>query len=208
MNSREAGPGMGKLLLVWAGIGLQSFGGGASTTFLMQRTFTEKYHWLSIEEFTHFWSLATLTPGINLVGLTILIGKKLGGVQGIAVSLTGLLLPSATVTCLLTALFKEIEYLPAVQAIIRGIVPATGAIMLLVGLNFAWPLLSKSTKEGFLTLLINSLFIIFSALAVILFQLPAIVVVIGCIFLGMFCFSTKLKPVPLQIQQEGDKEND
>lgn len=204
MRSREAEPGTGKLLLVWAGIGLQSFGGGASTTFLIQRTFTEKYRWLSIEEFTHFWSLATLTPGINLVALTILIGRRLGGVAGIVASLAGLLLPSAGVTCLLTALFTQVESLPAVQAIIKGVVPATGAIMLLVGLNFAWPLLQKASKEGRISLLLNCLLILLSALAVILLKLPAIVVVIGGIFLGMLCFSRRPEPA----RQEGGQKRD
>lgn len=206
MKSQNAGPGMGKLLLVWTGIGLQSFGGGASTTFLIQQAFTEKYKWLSIEEFTHFWSLATLTPGINLIALSILIGKRMGGVRGIIISLAGFLLPSAAMTCLLTALFKQIEYLPVVQAVIKGIVPATGAIMLLVGLNFARPLLRKALKEGLASLLVNCLLILLAALAVILFKLPAIIVVIGGIFLGMLCFSTRFKPAPAQ--QEGEREHD
>lgn len=70
--------------------------------------------------------------------------------KGIIVSLAGLLMPSATITCLLTALFVQIAPLPAVQAILRGIVPATGGIMLLVGLNFAQPFLRKGPKAGML----------------------------------------------------------
>src|SRR5438270_13620423 len=116
------------LLRIWVSIGLQSFGGGASTTFLIQRAFVEKYRWLSIEEFMYFWNLCVLTPGINLVALTVLIGRKLGGAWGIAVSLSGLLLPSATITCLLTAGFASMQHVAVVQAMLRGVVPATGGI--------------------------------------------------------------------------------
>src|SRR3989442_15706841 len=125
MELRNPRPGKWQLFRIWASIGLQSFGGGASTTLLIQRAFIEKYKWLSMEEFAHLWNLCILTPGINLVALTVLIGKKLAGTRGIAASLAGLLLPSAIITCLLTAGFKTVENQPAVQAILRGVIPAT-----------------------------------------------------------------------------------
>jgi len=204
MEQQNPGPGKWQLFRIWANIGLQSFGGGASTIFLIQRAFTEKHKWMSIDEFTHFWSLCIPTPGINLVAVTILIGRKFGGIGGIFVSLAGLLIPSAIITCLLAALFQHIETLPAVQATIRGIIPATGAIMLLVGLNFAGPLLRKSSKEGIFVLLASCTIIVLCALAVILFKTPAIVVVLGAIVLGALFFAPKQKPG--SVSQQGDEQ--
>lgn len=201
MNSQNPGPGMWKLFRIWASIGLQSFGGGASTTFLIQRAFIEKYHWMTMEEFTHFWSLSILTPGINLLGLTILMGRKLGGNWGIAVSLAGLLLPSAAITCILVALFKQIEYIPAVQMVLRGIIPATGAIMAVVGINFAAPIMRKSYKEGAFSLVKNSIVIVICTLAIILLKLSAIVIVLGAVALGALFFSPKAEP-PIEIGKE------
>lgn len=184
-------PSTWKLFRLWATIGLQSFGGGASTTFLIQRTFTEKYTWLSMEDITRFWSLCILTPGINLVALTVLIGRKLGGTWGIVASLAGLLLPSAIITCLLTALFTQIEHVAAVQAILRGVIPATGAIMLLVGLNFALPIFRRSYKEGFFYLAGSIIVILACFLAVILLKLPVVVVILAAIVLGALFFAPK-----------------
>ena len=191
MALQDPRPGKWQLFRIWASVGLQSFGGGASTTFLIQRTFIEKHKWLSMEEFTQLWNLCILTPGINLVALTILIGRKLGGAWGIAISLAGLLLPSALITCLLTVGFKSVEHLPEVQAVLRGVVPATGGIMLLVGLNFALPLIRRGYKEGLLYLLVSIVLIIACALAVILLKLSVIVVVLGAIFLGALFFARK-----------------
>src|SRR5947209_15273795 len=164
MKLQDPRPGKWLLFRIWASIGLQSFGGGASTTLLIQRAFIEKHKWLSIEELMHLWNLCIFTPGINLVALTVLIGKKLGGTWGIVASLAGMLLPSAAITCLLTVIFKQIEQIAAVQAVLRGVIPATGAIMLLVGLNFALPLMRRSYKEGILYLLASSVIIIGCAL--------------------------------------------
>ena len=203
MALQDPRPGKWQLFRIWASVGLQSFGGGASTTFLIQRTFIEKHKWLSMEEFTQLWNLCILTPGINLVALTILIGRKLGGAWGIAISLAGLLLPSALITCLLTVGFKSVEHLPAVQAVLRGVVPATGGIMLLVGLNFALPLIRRGYKEGLLYLLVSIVLIIACALAVILLKLSVIVVVLGAVFLGALFFARK-PASPLLVEE---KEN-
>ena len=203
MALQHSRPGKWQLFRIWASVGLQSFGGGASTTFLIQRTFIEKHKWLSMEEFTQLWNLCILTPGINLVALTILIGRKLGGAWGIAISLAGLLLPSALITCLLTVGFKSVEHLAAVQAILRGVVPATGGIMLLVGLNFALPLIRRGYKEGLLYLLASIVLVIACALAVILLKLSVIVVVLGAVFLGALFFARK-PASPLLVEE---KEN-
>jgi len=201
MRLQDPGPSKWQLFRIWASVGLQSFGGGASTTFLIQRAFIEQHRWLSMEEFAHLWNLCILTPGINLVALTVLIGKKLGGTWGIIVSLAGMLLPSATITCLLAATFKQIEFVPAVQAVLRGVIPATAGIMLLVGLNFALPLIRRGYKEGALYLLASSILIIVCALAVILLKLTVIVVVLATAFLGALFFSPK--PALLEEVQGG-----
>ncbi|GAC1308264.1 MAG: hypothetical protein NVSMB27_45960 [Ktedonobacteraceae bacterium] len=158
-----------------------------------------------MEEFMQLWNLCILTPGINLVALTILIGRKLGGVWGIVASLAGLLLPSATITCLLAVIFKQIEQLAAVQAVLRGVIPATGGIMLLVGLNFALPLMRRGYKEGVLYLLASSLLIIACALAVILLKLSVIVVVLGAIVLGTLFFSPGSAP-PMLKEEQGEQQ--
>jgi chromate transporter len=205
MERQDPRPSTWQLFRIWAGIGLQSFGGGASTTFLIQRAFIEKHRWLSIEEFMHLWSLCLLTPGINLIALTVLIGKKLGGARGIVASLAGMLLPSAAITCLLAALFKQIEHVAAVQAVLRGVIPATGGIMLLVGLNFALPLIRRGYKEGFLYLLGSSLVMIACALAVILLKLSVVIVVLGAVFLGALFFSPR-PASPLRQGGQGEQQ--
>lgn len=202
MRLQNPKPGIWRLFRIWAAIGLQSFGGGASTTFLIQRTFIEKHGWLSMEEFLHLWNLCLLTPGINLVAVTVLIGKKLGGTWGIVASLAGMLLPSAAITCLLAALFQQIEHIAAVQAVLRGVVPATGGIMLLVGLNFAVPLFRRSYKEGMLYMLAGSTLIIACALAVIFLKLSVAIVIVGAVLIGAFFFSPRQQRPVLEEKQE------
>ncbi len=185
-------PGAGRLFLIWAGIGLQSFGGGASTILLIQREFVEKRDWMTMEEFAHYWNLCLFAPGINLVALTILIGKKLGGTPGILSSLAGLLIPSTTITCLIAAGFKQIEHNHITQAVLKGVIPATGGIMLLVGVNFARPQVILAYKEGALNLTLVIVTITLSSLAVILLQVPVFLIIILMSLLGIVLFTRPL----------------
>src|SRR6266496_1950518 len=125
---------------------------------------------------------------------------------GIDDALAGLLLPSATITCLLAATFKQIENQAVVQAVLRGVIPATGAIMLLVGWNFALPIIRRGHKEGVLYLLGSSVVIIACALAIILLKISVIIIIPGAAFLGGLFFSPK-PASPLSTKEEqGEKQ--
>jgi chromate transporter len=189
MSEHDSRPSTRQLFGIWASIGLQSFGGGASTTFLIQRAFIERHCWITIEEFTQLWSLSLLAPGINLVGITVLLGKRMGGTRGIVASLAGLLLPSATITCLLTALFVQVEQQAAVQAALRGVIPATAGIMALVLVNFAQPITRGWRQTGLFRLLLSGVLVAIFAVAVIRWNVSAIIIVIAAACLGVLLYT-------------------
>lgn len=186
-----APPGPWRLFLLWAAIGFQSFGGGASTQFLIQEQFTARHRWLTPEELLHYLSLCTLTPGINIIALNILIGRKLAGPRGIVASLAGLLLPSAAITCLLAALVTRFEDYPAVPAALRGVVPATAGAMLLVGINYLRPLTRAARRDGLGAALASVTILVTSVLAIIVWQVPVALVVTGAIGLGALLFPAR-----------------
>jgi chromate transporter len=177
------------LLRVWAGIGLQSFGGGASTQLLIRRAFVERHDWIAADELARMWNLCLFTPGINLVALTVLIGRRLGGARGIAASLAGLLLPSAAVTCGLAAGFVRAQHSAAVHAVLRGVIPATAGIMLVVGFGFAQPLMRRAATEGMRAKVLSVAIITAGTLALIVLKLPVAVVVLGGALLGAVLFT-------------------
>lgn len=188
-------PGLWQLFRIWGSIGLQSFGGGASTLFLIRSTFIDKHGWLTEEEMTRFWSLCLFTPGINLIALTILIGRKLGGAWGIVVSLAGLLVPSATITCLLAAGYELIRQLPATQAVIRGVIPATAGVMLLVAYGFLKPQLIRGYKESAFRLVMSIAFMLITATLLIVFKFSVVFVLLGMALLGIVFFTPKRTPI-------------
>ncbi len=170
------------LLRIWTAIGLQSFGGGASTQLLIRREFVERRPWISDEELSGLWNLCLFTPGINLIALTILIGRKLAGPWGILAALAGLLLPSALATCFLAAGFEAVRHSSILHAVLRGVIPATAGIMAIVGLNFARPIYRRAKVEGPPATGVAHAAIVVGAAALIVVKLP-VVLVIACLAL-------------------------
>lgn len=150
-------PTLGRLFALWLALGAQSFGGGTTTLFLIRRAFVEQRGWVGENEFSHDWALCQVSPGIKLLALTTLIGRRLAGWPGVGVSLAGLLLPSAAITVALTAGYARVRDLPAMQAALRGVVPATVGLGLLTAWQVARPLVRESQREGRASLLASVL---------------------------------------------------
>ena len=169
---------LGHLLRVWIVLGAQSFGGGTATLALIRRAAVNEQEWLTEAEFGRFWGLVQLAPGINLLALTILIGRRVAGFRGIFVSLLGLLLPSAAMTILLTAGYSHVQHVAWVQAALRGIVPAVVGLGLLTAWQIAAPLLRGSRLAGTRSLLVSLLVLLGSGLAAWRGHVPVLVILL------------------------------
>ena len=165
------------LFRVWLSLGLQSFGGGAATLALIRRAAVETHGWVTEAEFARFWSLVQIAPGINLLALTILIGRRTGGAKGILLALAGLLLPSAAVTVALTASYQRVQDTPLVRDALQGIIPATVGLGLLTAWQIARPMLLQSRREGRSRLAV-SLTLLFASAAVMLWVHPPVLVIL------------------------------
>lgn len=138
---------MWTIFSTWLVMGIQSFGGGSSTFYLIHQTCID-HGWLSEEAFLRTWALAQISPGINLVKLTVLVGHKLRGWPGLLAASAGLLIPSASVTVLMTAGFSAIRGQPLVQAAMKGIIPATIGLSLAMAVQMAQPVLTSAARES------------------------------------------------------------
>jgi chromate transporter len=167
------------LLRVWLSLGVQSFGGGTATLFLIRQAVVERYRWKSEEDFTRSWGVSQIAPGINLLGLTILIGWRLARSRGIALALFGLLAPSVTITLLMAALYRRIQGLEVVHAAVNGIIPATVGLSFLLAIRLARPLMQASRREGTPSLAMSIGLLAGSAALVALTRLPVVGILWG-----------------------------
>lgn len=166
------------LLRVWLALGLQSFGGGSSLV-LIHRTIVEQYGWISDETFTRNWALSQMCPGINLIAFTLLCGKQIAGVRGMILCLLGLLLPSVSITILLTATYTYVRDAQIVTRALNAILPASVGLGLLSAYNMARELVQTSRAEGSGSLALSLVVLIASGALMLFFKLPVFVILLG-----------------------------
>jgi chromate transporter len=168
-----------RLLWIWIGVGAQSFGGGSATLYLIRRVAVERYRWISDDEFARYWGICQIAPGINILGLVILIGWRVAGALGVAMALGGLLLPSAAITVALTAAYSSIKQASVVRAALSGVVPATVGLGLLLAYTMVRPLFSIARKEGRGSTAVTGALLVGSTLFTALLHAPVLAILWG-----------------------------
>ncbi len=195
------------IFVTWFIIGIQSFGGGTSTLLLIHQDCINK-GWLEEDEFLRDWSMVQISPGINLVKFTGLIGYRLLGWPGLASATAGLLLPSALVTVLMTAGFSAIRDLPVVVAAMKGILPATIGLSITMSIQMGQALLGKAHKEGPLRLGVHLFILGAAALLMAVTSLsPVLVLVISGGAAVLFLAVIPVKAKPADQQETAGKES-
>jgi chromate transporter len=166
------------VLWVFLMVGVQSFGGGAATFVLIRKAVVEEHKWLTESEYVRNVTLAQIVPGISLIALSILIGRRVCGVRGIFPAVFGLMFPSVLLTLLVTAFYVRLQRNPLVLAGLRGVVPATVGLGLATSLMMAMALLRESSKEGRSRAAASLLILLSAGFAVARWHAPVILILL------------------------------
>lgn len=128
-------PGPLQLFLIFARIGLTSFGGGLSGWML--REFVQRRRLMSEEDFLNGLSIAQALPGVNVTNMAIWIGFKLGGRNGAIASWLGIVVPAAVVIIGISAVFTALSAFPLTHVALSGAAAAAIGLSLSMGLTAA-----------------------------------------------------------------------
>jgi chromate transporter len=168
------------LFAVWFKIGATSFGGGAITQYLIQEHFIYKKKWITEEMYANIIGMCQITPGINILAYTIVIGKQLAGSKGVFVSLLGLVLPSAAITVAISAVYLKISDISRVQAALHTVFAAIFGVALATNWRNIKPIFLANHKRGPLAFISTWIILIGSGLVYMFFQPPvAVLYVMG-----------------------------
>ncbi|MCS6810026.1 MAG: chromate transporter [Tepidimonas sp.] len=154
MSAWTAGDWLG-LFTHFLSLSLLAIGGALTTAADMHRYLVHEHAWISDTQFTAAIALAHAAPGPNIL-FVALLGWYVGlnaaspgasawwvGLQGVAVCLGAMLLPSSLLTYSVTRwLYRRRDWWP-VQALQHGLAPVVVALLLSSG----W-LLARSGAEG------------------------------------------------------------
>ena len=119
-------------------LSLLSIGGAISTAPEMHRYLVDQHHWLTNDQFSAMVAIAQAAPGPNLLFVAVL-GWGIGGAFGMLVTMTGILLPSTTLTLAAARWGEARRHTRGVQAFVTGLAPLTVGLVLSTGFLLGKP---------------------------------------------------------------------
>lgn len=122
-------PGFGEATLVWARIGLLSFGGPAGQIALMHRVLVEERRWIGEGRFLHALNYCMLLPGPEAMQLATYVGWLLHGVRGGLVAGVLFVLPGFFAMLALSILYALYQDIGIVHGLFFGLKAAVLAIV-------------------------------------------------------------------------------
>ena len=136
--SVPTGSDWGGVLAQFLLLSLLSIGGAISTAPEMHRYLVDQHHWLTNEQFSAMVAIAQAAPGPNLLFVAVL-GWGIGGAFGMLVTMTGILLPSTTLTLAAARWGEARRHTRGVQAFVTGLAPLTVGLVLSTGFLLGKP---------------------------------------------------------------------
>jgi chromate transporter len=112
-----------------------AFGGGPGIQAALEDELVRRRRVVTPEDFLTTYALARIAPAGTSTSLAVAYGHRFGGMTGTLLALAGLLLPSVTLTLLLTLSYASLAGGPVLPVLSAAILPAALAFMVLAALR-------------------------------------------------------------------------
>jgi chromate transporter len=166
----------GEAAVVWAKIGLLSFGGPAGQVALMHQELVDKRRWIDEERFLHALNYCMLLPGPEAQQLATYIGWLMHKTRGGLVAGILFVLPGFFGILALSALYAGLGHLPAVAALFFGLKAAVLAVVVEAVLRIGKRALKSRLLVGLAALAFFAIFFL---------EVPFPLVVLGAAVMGL-----------------------
>ena len=140
------------LHLFWAflQIGAFSFGGGYAAMPLIQEQVIDRFHWMTLSQFSDLITISQLTPGPIAINAATFVGNQTVGLLGALVATAGCILPSCIFVTALAWLYTKYRSLDLLQGMLEFLRPAVIAMIAAAGIVILLPVFFADGQLHFL----------------------------------------------------------
>ena len=119
-----------QLICVYLKIGVFGFGGGYAMLSLIQFEIVERYHWLTLQQFTDVVAISQMTPGPIGINSATYIGYTVtGNIWGAVIATVAVCLPSFLLVLFISYFFVKFKNNKYVNAAMSGLLPMSVALI-------------------------------------------------------------------------------
>lgn len=155
-----------------------TFGGGYVIVSLMKKKFVDEYHWIDEKEMLDLVAIAQSAPGPIAVNGAIVVGYKLAGMIGIAVSILGTIIPPFTIILLLSVAYHAFRSNFYVSKMLEGMQAGVGAVIAVVSYEMASGVVHEKD-------LLSICIMLGAFLLAFLMKVNVVFIVLFCVLLGV-----------------------
>ena len=119
-----------QLICVYLKIGVFGFGGGYAMLSLIQFEIVERYHWLTLQQFTDVVAISQMTTGPIGINSATYIGYTVtGNIWGAVIATVAVCLPSFLMVLFISYFFVKFKNNKYVNAAMSGLLPMSVALI-------------------------------------------------------------------------------
>ena len=119
-----------QLICVYLKIGVFGFGGGYAMLSLIQFEIVERYHWLTLQQFTDVVAISQMTPGPIGINSATYIGYTVtGNIWGAVIATVAVCLTSFLLVLFISYFFVKFKNNKYVNAAMSGLLPMSVALI-------------------------------------------------------------------------------
>ena len=107
-----------------------TFGGGFVIVNFMRKAFVERLGWIDEDEMLDLIALAQSSPGAIAVNASILVGQRVAGFAGMAVSVLGTILPPMIILTIISFFYEAFATNKYVNLMLKGMQAGVAALIL------------------------------------------------------------------------------
>ena len=147
------------LFIVFAKVGVLTFGGGYAMLPILQREIVENNNWATDEELMDYYAIGQCTPGVIAVNTATFIGQKKRGILGGIMATLGVVMPSLIIITSIAAFISNFSHLPLVKNAFAG-VRVCVCVLILNAVLKLWKssVVDKATMIIFIGVFLGSVF--------------------------------------------------
>lgn len=163
-----------------------TFGGGFVIVSLYKKKFVEELKWLDEDEMLDITAIAQSSPGPIPINASVILGYRMAGIAGSLTAILGTALPAMIIISIISHFYTQFRTNHIIAIALQVMRAGVAAVIFDVVLNLGKNVI-KTHRPLYIGLMIAAF------VAAVVFDVSAMLIIIGCLCIGIIDLLISLK---------------
>lgn len=155
-----------------------TFGGGFVIVSLFKKKFVEELQWLDEDEMLDITAIAQSSPGPIPINASVILGYRMAGIPGSLTAILGTALPPMIIISVISHFYAQFRSNRIIAIALQVMRAGVAAVIFDVVINLGKNVI-KTRRILYILLMIGAF------VAAVIFDVSAMLIILGCLFVGI-----------------------